>query len=399
MRDLSQMVSEIKARAELGKPIVKSTRSRVIYGKLSFDDLVFVPAQLARLPRDYYREEIDATTIIGKGDNALKLSTPIMIAAMSFGSISKEAKIALAKAASMVGTATNTGEGGMLPEERKEAKILIAQYASGRFGVDENYLKGADAIEIKIGQGAKPGSGGLLPGEKVTEEIARVRKVPVGKDIHSPAHHPDILSLEDLKEKVKWLREVSGNKPIILKLGAGDVERDVEIAVKAGVDAIAIDGKEGATGAAPAALLDNVGIPTIAALVRARRKLDEMDAKQTLIISGGLNHGGDVAKALALGADAVYMATAMLVAMGCTQCGRCYTGKCPVGIATQDPELRKRLNVEEAARKVANFIRACTEEVKMIAAACGYDNVHKLSKSDLRALNELIAKLTGVELV
>ena len=207
------------------------------------------------------------------------------------------------------------------------------------------------------------------------------------------------MSLEDLKEKVKWLREVSGNKPIILKLGAGDVERDVEIAVKAGVDAIAIDGKEGATGAAPAALLDNVGIPTIAALVRARKKLDEMDAKQTLIISGGLNHGGDVAKALALGADAVYMATAMLVAMGCTQCGRCYTGKCPVGIATQDPKLRKRLNVEEAARKVANFIGACTEEVKLIAAACGYDNVHKLSKSDLRALNETIAKVTGVELV
>ena len=370
------------------------------WGKISFDDLVFVPTQLAKRPVDYYKEKISSKTIIGKfSKKPIEIETPIVIAAMSFGAISKEAKIALAKGASLAGTMTNTGEGGMLSEERENAKFLIIQYSTGRFGINEKILKRADAIEIKIGQGAKPGQGGLLPKEKVTAEIAKIRNIPRGKDIHSPAYHLDIKEIEDLKTKIEWLRKITGGVPIIIKLAAGDVENDLKLAVKANSDIIAIDGLEGGTGAAPEVMQDEVGIPTLAASVRARETLDKMGAKQELWIGGGLRKGGDVAKALALGADAVFMATAMLVAMGCIYCRLCYLGKCPVGIATQDPELRKKLKTEEAAQKVANFIKNCTEEIKMIIGACGENDIHKLNKGHLRALNSEIAKIAKVKLI
>jgi glutamate synthase domain-containing protein 2 len=737
---MEEWVREIKERASSGKPLISSGRSKKL-GRISFDDLVFIPAQLQKRPVDYFREEIVSETIIGKNSNKpLKLKIPILIPAMSFGALSKEAKIALAKASSIVGTATNTGEGGMLPEERKNAKLLIAQYSTGRFGVDEEYIRKADAIEIKIGQGAKPGcytpdhevfteegfknvkdlrlgekvwsvnpqtnelelakvvklhkyfydgrmvqaksrsidflvtpnhnlpirlrnkgkraknkwkfitaeealkrceirtskkfdwhcsnlstvskieipkiekttwhqkeynsfpleewlqlsawfisegffsknrrieisqtneenrreiknllskmgidfkerkdriliyskqvgkflekefgnrseekkipkwirnlpqqhlwlflktllkgggtcrrrdtmtyftssealmnnvveiaiklgksvtirknentyeidirsgkswhglsskpktnswqkeatlkevhykgfvycpqldrnhtliikrngkvslngnSGGLLPGEKVTEEIAKLRKVPVGKNIHSPPYHPDIKNIEDLKKKVEWLRELNDG-PIIIKLGAGDVENDVKLAIKANPDAIAIDGMEGGTGAAPRIMLDDFGIPTLAALIKARRVLDKLKAKQELLIGGGLNKGADVAKALALGADATFMAFPLLIAMGCVYCKQCYIGKCPVGITTQDPELRKKLDVGEASKKVVNFLRACTEEVKMAAAACGKKNIHELNRRDLRSVDLTVSKITGIPLV
>ncbi len=394
---MEEWVKEVKLRAELGKPLVSGGRSNKL-GKISFDDLVFIPKQLKSRPIDYFREEIKSETIIGRNSQQpLKLKIPIMIAAMSFGALSKEAKIALAKASTLVGTATNTGEGGMLPEERENAKILIAQYSTGRFGVNEEYLKSADAIEIKIGQGAKPGQGGLLPGDKVTEEIAKVRNVSIGKDVHSPPAHPDIFSIDDLKKKVKWLREITGGKPIIIKLGAGDIENDVKLALKAEPDAIAIDGMEGGTGAAPKIMLDDFGIPTLAALVKARKIIKK--SKQELIIAGGINKGSDVAKALALGADAVYMAFPTLVAMGCIYCKQCYKGKCPFGITTQDPELRKKLNIEGASKKVANFLTACTEEVKMAAGACGKRDIHELNREDLRSLNLLTKEITGIPLV
>jgi len=396
---MEEWVTEIKLRAMKGKPLVSGGRS-IKLNKISFDDLVFIPAQLTKRPVDYFKEKISTETIIGaNSENPLKIKTPIIIAAMSFGALSKEAKIALAKASKIAGTATNTGEGGMLPEERKNADILIAQYSTGRFGVDEKYFKNADAIEIKIGQGAKPGQGGLLPGSKVTEDIAKVRKVPEGNDIHSPPCHPDIKSINDLKKKVEWLRGLIDGRPIIIKLGAGDVENDVKAAVKANPDIIAIDGMEGGTGAAPRIMLDDFGIPALAALVKARKVLDELKAKQELWISGGLNKGADVAKALALGADAVYMAFPMLIAMGCTYCKQCYLGKCPGGITTQDPELRKKLNIDEASKKVANFINACTEEVKMAAAACGKRDIHELDRNDLRSLDLTIEKITGIPLV
>ncbi|MDI6603205.1 MAG: FMN-binding glutamate synthase family protein [Patescibacteria group bacterium] len=369
-------------------------------GKVSFEDLVFVPTQLAKRPVDYYREEITAKTIIGKNSKRpIELETPIIIGAMSFGAVSKEAKIALAKASTIAGTIENTGEGGMLPEEREFSERLIIQYSTGRFGITEEVLEKADAIEIKIGQGAKPSQGGLLPAAKVTEEIAKIRKVERGKDIHSPAYHLDIKNVEDLRKKVEWLREITEGVPIIIKLGAGDIENDVKLAVKANPDIIAIDGMEGGTGAAPEVMLNEIGIPTLAALIKAREILDKLRAKQELWIGGGLNKGGDFAKALALGADGVFCATPLLIAMGCNYCRLCYLGKCPKGICTQDPELRKNLNIEEAAQNIANFIKNCTEEIKMITGVCGENDIHKLNKGHLKALNSEIAKITKVKLI
>ncbi len=394
-----EWVKDVRKRILSEKPPIASGRSNKS-GKLSFDNLVFIPAQLARFPVDYFREKISSKTILGeRSKHPLQLETPILIAAMSFGALSKEAKIALAKASALAGTADNTGEGGMAPGQRKYAKTLIAQYSTGRFGIDDSFLKKADAIEIKIGQGAKPGQGGLLPADKVTEEIAKIRKVQQGKDVHSPARHLDINSIDELKQRVDELRKITGGKPILLKLGAGDIENDVELAVYSNPDVIVVDGMEGGSGAAAEVLLDDMGVPTLAALVKARKKLNELNAKQQLIIGGGLSKGADVAKAIALGADAVIMGFPLLVAMGCTYCRLCYLGKCPIGIATQDPKLRKKLNIDESAEKISNFIKSCTEEVKMIAGAVGKNDIHKLNKEDLRALDSETAKISGVKLV
>jgi len=391
-----EFIREIQKRVR-GVPISSGRGNK--FGKISFDDLVFVPAQLARRPVDYYREKISSKTIIGENSKKpIEIETPIIIGAMSFGAVSREAKIVLSKASTLAGTIENTGEGGMLPEEREFSKFLIVQYSTARFGISEEILKKADAIEIKIGQSAKPGQGGLLPAEKVTEEIAKIRNVPLGKDIHSPAYHLDIKNINDLEKKIEWLRKITGGIPIILKLGAPD-GKDIELAIKANPDIIAIDGKGGATGAAPEVMLNEVGIPTLACLVEAREILDKRKAKQELWIGGGLNTGADFAKALALGADAVFCATPLLVAMGCNYCRLCYLGKCPAGITTQDPELRKKLNIEEASQRVASFIKNCTEEIKMIAGACGENNIHKLNKGHLRALNSEIAKITKTKLI
>ncbi len=391
------LVNEIQKRTKAVP--VSGGRSKKL-GKVSFDDLVFVPAQLFKRPVDYYHEKIGVKSIIGRlSKKPIELDTPIIIGAMSFGAVSKEAKISLAKAATLAGTIANTGEGGMLPEEREFSKFLIVQYSTGRFGISEDILKKADAIEIKIGQGAKPGMGGLLPKEKITEEIAKVRNIETGKDVHSPAYHPDIKNIDDLKKKIDWLRDLTGGAPIILKLAAGDVENDVKLAAEANPDIIAIDGLEGGTGAAPEVILDEVGIPTMAALVKARETLDKLNARQELWIGGGLNKGSDFAKVLALGADAVFCGTALLIAMGCLSCKLCYLGNCPRGIAAQEPELRKKLNIETASQNITNFIKNSTEEIKMISGACGEDDIHKLNKSHLRAMNPEIAGITKVKLI
>lgn len=391
-------MQSVKKMAECGAPACGAFRSRLA-GRITFEDLVFVPAQLASRPVDYFREKISSETVIGKtSKKPLRLSVPVMVAAMSFGALSQEAKVALAEASSIAGTCTNTGEGGMLPKERKAARLLIAQYSTGRFGVDEKYLKSADAVEIKIGQGAKPGQGGLLPAQKVTREIAKLRKVPFGKPIHSPPYHPDIKTPQDLRKKVDWLKGVTGGKPIIIKLGAGEIENDLRIALKANPDAIAIDGLAGGTAAAPRIMLDYFGIPTLSALVRARKFMDKLKAKQELLIGGGLNTGADVAKALALGADAVFMGEALLVAMGCINCGLCWAGTCPVGLTTQNPELRKKFD-PKGAEHAANFLKACAEEVKMAAAACGHSDIHRLNMKNLRSLDRTISGLTGIPMV
>ena len=369
-------------------------------GKISWEDLVFTPAQLKKKAVDYFKEEISSKTVVGgNSKQPVILKVPIIFGGMSFGALSKEAKIALAKASKIAGTIANTGEGGMLPEEREFAQNLTVQYSTGRFGISDEILKQANVLEIKIGQGAKAGQGGMLAKDKVTEEIAQVRNVPMGEDVHSPAYHHDINNIEDLKRKVDWLRELSGGKPIIIKLGAGNVAEDVKLAVQAGPDVIAVDGLEGGTGASPEVMLDDVGLPTIPALIIARRTLDELNAPQELWIAGGLSKGADFAKALALGADAVFVAFPLLVAMGCVYCRQCYKGKCPRGIATQDPDLRKNLNMDEAVQQVANFITNCSEEIKMVAGAVGHNNIHNLSRDDLRSLSLETAKITGAKFV
>lgn len=366
--------------------------------KNGFDDLVFIPAQLAKCPVDYFKEEISSKTILGKNSKKpVQINVPIIIAAMSFGALSRPAKIALAKGSALAGTTANTGEGGMLDEEREFAKKLVVQYSTGRFGIDEEVLKKADIIEIKIGQGAKGGQGGLLQKEKLTREVASARRVKMGMDVHSPAYHCDIKNVGDLKNKVDWLRELSDGAPIVIKLAAGDVKKDVAIAIEANSDIIAIDAHMGGTGAAPEVMLDETAIPALPALVAARQVLDGVRARQELWIGGGFYTGADVAKALALGADAVFMGSAMLAAMGCVGCNLCDTGRCPKGVATQDPNLTKNLDVETAARNIANFIKHCTEEVKMLAGATGHNDVHKLEKADLRALTPEAAQISGVK--
>jgi len=362
--------------------------------------LVFLPAQINKRPIDYFKEPIASTTILGKNSaHPIEIKVPILIAAMSFGALSRSAKIALAKASTIAGTIANTGEGGMLPEERQFAQNLTIQYSTGRFGINEKILQQANLIEIKIGQGAKGGQGGMLQKEKVTPEIAAVRQVPLGYDVHSPAYHPDIKSITDLKNKVNWLRKVSNGVPIAIKLAAGDIINDVPLAVAANPDIIGIDGIGGGTGAAPEIMLDEIGIPTLPALVTARKILDKLGAKQELWVGGGFYTGGDIAKALALGADAVFMGSAMLAALGCVGCNLCYLGKCPKGIATQDPELIKNLNIDNAANNVAHYIHHCNEEVKMITGAVGHSNIHDLNPNDLRALNQETAAIAHIKLV
>lgn len=387
----------IKAIQDRTKRVPVSGGRTYKLDRISFSDLTFLPSQLKSRPVNYFTEPISAKTVVGKQSNKpVELETPIAIAAMSFGALSREAKTALAKASTLAGTVENTGEGGVLPEERELAKHLTIQYSTGRFGLDDEVLKKADIIEIKIGQGAKGGQGGLLPKDKVTAEVAAIRKLPMGKDIHSPSSHADIKSIDDLKAKVAWLRRLSGGVPITIKLAASHVAEDVRLAVMADPDIIAIDGLEGGTGAAPEVMLNEVGLPAIAALSLARKTLDELGARQELWIGGGFTEGGDMAKALALGADAVFSGFSLLVAMGCAACNQCYTGKCPKGITTQDEALRKNLIVDEAAQNIANYIKNCTEEIKMAAGACGKTSVHDLSRGDLRAMTSDMAKIARV---
>ena len=336
---------------------------------------------------------------------------------MSYGQTSREFKLACAKAANMAGTASNTGEGGSVVTVRggeveyteylltKPNGYLIAQFASGRWGVSVDYLLHCDAIEIKIGQGAKPGMGGHLMGEKVTEEIARARGIPVGTDCLSPARHLDVKSLDDLKALVRILRDVVDyEKPIGIKLGPGRVYKDVYMACQADVDYVAVDGKLGGTGASPDHVTQSVGLPTIAVIAPAVKAMKDAgvygDVK--LVVMGGIRNGGDVAKALALGAHAVAMASAIQIAAGCVLCGQCTVGKCPAGICTQDPELRKRFakgkGVDEGARLIANFIRATTREVAQIAAALGHRSLAEFSREDVRAVTLEAAALAGVKL-
>jgi glutamate synthase domain-containing protein 2/rubredoxin len=364
---------------------------------ISWDEILVLGAQLATLPRNE-DEPVTTRTVIGpKAATPMVLDTPVTVSHMSYGALSVEVKLALARGSAAVGTAMCSGEGGIIPESLEAAHRYIFEVVPNRYSVTPENLAAVDAVELKIGQSAKPGLGGHLPGDKVTEAIAEVRGFPPGADIISPARFPDIASADDLRAKIDELREATGGKPIGVKLAAGHIEADLAVALAAGPDFVTIDGRAGATGAAPKAIKDAAAIPTIFALARARRVLDDAGADGvSLIVTGGLRTSSDIVKALAMGADAVALASASLIAAGCQQYRICHTGNCPVGITTQDPELRSRLDIEKSARRVANFLTAVTHELEDFTRLTGHTDVHDLSVRDLRTTSEAIARYTPV---
>jgi glutamate synthase domain-containing protein 2 len=393
--DLEHQFTAIQHMAVTGESIIEAMRTRKPV--LSWDEILVMGAQLASLPRNE-NEPVSTRTVIGpEAEHPLEISTPVFVSHMSFGALSKEAKVALAKGSAAVETAMCSGEGGIVPESLEASHRYIFEYVPNRYSVSDDNLQLVDAIEIKIGQSAKPGMGGHLPGHKVTDEIATIRGFPAGEDVISPAHFEDITTPDELRDKVAWLRGKSGGKPIGIKLAAGHIEADLEIALQASPDFVTIDGRPGATGAASKAVKDATAIPTIYALARARRYLDSMMAEGvSLIITGGFRSSSDIAKALAMGADAVAIASAALIAIGCQQYRICDSGRCPVGITTQDPELRSRFDIDLSAERLANFFRVITGELVDFARLTGNDDIHQLRVADLRTTSSEIAKFTDI---
>src|SRR5437867_3864140 len=414
------VIEDIQTKAETGLYRIRG------YGTLrqrrwaTFDDLTFLPCSLTRIPLEGYREKCSTTTVLGKRYAAkpITLDIPVMITGMSWGALSYNAKVALARGASAVGSSNTTGDGGMLQAERENSKTLVYEVLPSRYWINVHDLRRADAIELTSGQGAKPGTGGLLLGSKVSDTIAKQRDLPVGVDQRSPARHPDFLGPDDMIIKIEELREATDYQvPIFVKMGASRVFDDVKLAAKAGADVVVVDGMEGGTGASPAILQEHTGIPTLAAVCEARAALEDcgLYGEVQLIIAGGIRDGVDAAKAMALGADAVYIGTAALIALNCNKalyvadyhglgtepgyCHHCHTGRCPVGITTQDPELMQRLDIEQAADRVASFLRVMTLEIQMLARACGKSDVHDLEPEDMAALSLEASAICGIPLI
>ena len=413
-------IAEVQALAQLGRYQVRGYNC---FNKRmpTFDDLVFVPATMTRLPLEGYRENCDLTTVLGAGtglvEKPLELKIPIYIASMSFGALSASAKAAIGYGASKAGTMTCTGEGGMLEEERSASQRLVYQLTPSRYGVDLDHIRRADGLELVVGQGAKPGTGGLLLGMKISERVSGMRTLPIGVDQRSTVRHPDFLGADDMAVKIEELRIATNYQvPILVKMGATRPRFDVAIAAKAGADVVVLDGAEGGTGASPELLLNHTGIPTMSAIRAARESLEDcgMSEKVSLVVSGGIRSGVDAAKCLALGADAVMIGNAAMIALGCNSpryeedyaalgtspgaCHHCHTGLCPVGIATQDEELEKRVNIAAGAERVYRFLTAMAMEISMLAKACGKSSVHNLEVEDLRAMSFEASAYTGVKM-
>lgn len=420
------VINQIQQMAELGRYEIRGwgAKRRVP----NFDDLVFLTASASRYPLEGYRERCDTTTVLGArhAEKPLRLDIPITIAGMSFGALSANAKESLGRAASAVGTCTTTGDGGMTDEERAASTLLVYQCLPSRYGFDPEHLRKADAVEIVIGQGAKPGGGGMLLGQKVSERVARMRTLPPGIDQRSASRHPDWTGPDDLRIKIEELREATRwQVPIFVKLGATRVSNDVKLAVAAGADVVVVDGLQGGTGATQDAFIEHAGIPTLPAVRLAAEALREIGMSDTvqLVVSGGIRSGADVAKALALGATAVSLGVAPLIALGCNSrtywrdgqehdatadyraldtepgfCHHMHTGRCPVGIATQDAELEARLDPDWGARRVENYLKAMTMELTTLARACGKSDVHNLEPEDLVALTMEAAAMARVPL-
>lgn len=415
----SRVIEDIQTKAESGVYRIRG------YGTLrerrwaTFDDLTFLPCSLTRIPLEGYREKCETKTVLGTrfAEQPIELDIPIMITGMSWGALSYNAKVALAKGASEIGSSNTTGDGGMLAAERANSRTLVYEVLPSRYGIDVHHMRLSDGIELTIGQGAKPGTGGLLLDSKVSGEIAKQRELPAGVDQRSPARHPDMLGPDDMIIKIEELREATDWRvPIFVKLGASRVYDDVKLAAKAGADVVVVDGMEGGTGASPAILQEHTGVPTLAAVCEARAALEDMGlyGEVQLIIAGGIRDGVDAAKAMALGADAIYIGTAALIALNCNRplyvedyhklgtephfCHHCHTGRCPVGVTTQDPELMKRLPIDEGAERVTNLLRAMTLEIQMLARACGKSDVHHLEPEDMAALSPEASAICQVPL-
>ncbi|MGN0264088.1 MAG: glutamate synthase-related protein [Oliverpabstia sp.] len=387
-------MAEIHEMAVTGKSIGGSMATQMPMP--DWDRILMLGAQLNPAPLND-DDPVDTTTVIGKhAKKPMILENPVYISHMSFGALSKEVKVALSRGSAMAKTAMCSGEGGILPEEKEAAYKYIFEYIPNKYSVTDENLQSSDAIEIKIGQGTKPGMGGHLPGEKVTPEIAAIRGKKPGEDIQSPSKFPELNTKEDLRDMVAMLRERSGGRPIGIKIAAGRIEKDLEYCVYAQPDFITIDGRGGATGSSPLFLREATTVPTIYALARARKYLDSVNSDISLIITGGLRVSADFAKALAMGADAIAVASAGLIAAACQQYRICGSGNCPVGVATQNPELRARMKVDASAQRVANFLNVSLKELKTFARVTGHSSIHELSMEDLVTVDRDIAEFTGI---
>jgi glutamate synthase domain-containing protein 2 len=415
-----EVIEDIQTKAELGRYRIRGFGTLRERRWATFDDLTFLPCSLTRIPLEGYRERCVTRTVLGtrSAQKPIELDLPIMITGMSWGALSANAKTALARGAARVGSSNTTGDGGMLRAERDNSRTLIYEVLPSRYGINIHDMREADAIELTIGQGAKPGTGGLLLGSKVSDTIARQRDLPLGVDQRSPARHPDFLGPDDMIIKIEELREATDYRvPVFVKLGASRVFDDVKLAAKAGADVVVVDGMEGGTAASPEILQEHTGVPTLAAVCEARAALEDLGlyGEVQLIIAGGIRNGVDAAKAIALGADAIYIGTAALIALNCNRpiyledyhrlgtepgfCHACHTGRCPVGVTTQDPELMARLDVDEGAERVANLLQAMTLEIQMLARACGKADIHHLEPEDMRALTLEASMICGIPLV
>src|SRR6478609_4318553 len=412
-----EVIAEIERAADEGLYKIRG------FGTLrplpSFDDLVLLGASISRYPLEGYRERCATDVTLGTrfAKKPIELKIPITIAGMSFGALSGNAKEALGRGATIAGTSTTTGDGGMTDEERGHSQTLVYQYLPSRYGMNPRDLRRADAIEVVIGQGAKPGGGGMLLGQKISDRVAQMRTLPKGIDQRSACRHPDWTGPDDLEIKIEELREITDwEKPIYVKVGGSRPYYDTALAVKSGADVVVIDGMQGGTAATQEVFIENVGLPTLACIRPAVQALQDlgMHRKVQLIVSGGIRSGADVAKALALGADAVAIGTAALVAIGDndpkweteyralgTTAGAYddwHEGKDPAGITTQDPELAKRLDPVAAGRRLANYIKVMTLEAQTIARACGKNHLHNLEPEDLCALTIEASAMAGVPL-
>lgn len=385
----------------------------------NFDDLLVKGASMSRYPLEGYREKCGTDVVLGTrfAKNPIRLKIPITIAGMSFGSLSANAKEALGRGASEAGTSTTTGDGGMTSEERSHSSQLVYQYLPSRYGMNPDDLRAADAIEVVVGQGAKPGGGGMLLGQKITARVAEMRTLPEGVDQRSACRHPDWTGPDDLAIKILELREITNwEKPIYIKCGAARPYYDTALSVKAGADVVVIDGMQGGTAATQDVFIEHVGQPTLVAVKEAVQALLDLDAHRMvqLVVGGGIRSGADVAKALAMGADAVSIGTAALIALGDQdpELDEEYrkvnssagfwedyqAGSDPAGITTQDPELSRRLDPVIGGRRLANYLRVLTLEAQTIARACGKSHVHNLEPDDMVALTVEAAAMSGIPL-